>query len=82
MAIYVPIVMYGLLLFYKNYIVYQTFNKTLRWSPISVQSFFLNSVQFLKYVTARRTTITTTKGRIVKMNLHYKLSPFLILVIF
>ena len=34
-------VMYGLRLLYKNYIVYQTFNKTLRWllwSSITMQS--------------------------------------------
>ena len=35
MPIYVPLIMYGLRLFlllYKNYIVYETFNMTLRWS--------------------------------------------------
>ena len=79
MAIYVPIVMYGLRLFYCCFTRTTLFTKYLTWrcagrhGVLSVcKVLFLNSVRFLRYVSWnwRTTTTTTTRWRIVKMNFY------------
>ena len=50
MFIYVPIVLYGVGLFYKNYIVYHDVALVVMEFYQCAQVSFLNSVRFLRYV--------------------------------